>query len=116
MRHRKRGRKFGRKRNQRQAFLKGLLRALFLKEKIITTEARAKEVRSFAEKLISRAKNGDLSARRHLRRFLSESLVKKIVNETAPRYKERSGGYTRIMRLGLRKGDAAKMAIIEFVK
>ncbi len=116
MQHRKKGRKFSRKRDQRRAFLKGLSRALFLKEKIITTEARAKEMGSFAEKFITRAKKKDLASRRHLRKYFSEDLVKKIVDEIAPRYMERAGGYTRIIKLGQRKGDAARMAIIELVK
>lgn len=96
--------------------MKGLSRALFLKERITTTEARAKEARSFVEKFVTKAKKGDLAARRHLRKYFSESLVKKIVDEIAPRYKERKGGYTRIIKLGQRSGDGAKMAIIELIK
>ncbi len=116
MKHRKKGRKFSRKRDQRQAFFRGLSRALFLKEKIITTEARAKEMKSFVEKFITKAKKDDLATRRDLRKCFSEDLVKRIVNEIAPRYKERNGGYTRIVRLGPRRGDAASMASIELVK
>ena len=90
--------------------------ALLLKEKIKTTEAKAKEIRSFIEKSISRAKKGDLSSRRLLARFFSKKIVKKLIEEIAPRYKERKGGYTRIIKLGLRKTNGAKMAIIELVK
>ncbi|PIQ92407.1 MAG: 50S ribosomal protein L17 [Parcubacteria group bacterium CG11_big_fil_rev_8_21_14_0_20_39_14] len=116
MRHKKRGRKFGRKRDQKRAFLKELSRALFLEEKITITEPRAKEIRAFVEKAITRAKKGDLASRRYLRKYFSENLVKKIVDDITPGYQERNGGYTRITKLGRRKGDAAKMAIIELVK
>ena len=116
MKHKKKGRKFGRERDQRKAFLRSLSRALFLKEKIVTTETRAKEMRFFVEKAITRAKKRDLSSRRILRKYFSEDLVKKIVDEIAPRYQARKGGYTRITKLGQRKSDAAKMAIIELIK
>lgn len=116
MRKRKKGRKFSREKNQRRAFLKSLANSLFLKEKIKTTEARAKEVQRFAEKFITRAKKGDLHSRRLLLRFFSPQIVKKLVEDIAPQYKERKGGYTRILKLGPRKSDGAKMAIIELVK
>ena len=116
MRKRKKGRKLSRKRDQRKALLKGLASALILNEKIKCTEARAKEARVLTEKLISRAKKGDLTSRRLLAKFLSPKLVKKLVEEIAPRYKERPGGYTHIIKLGPRKPDGAKMAIIELVK
>ena len=116
MKKRKKGRKFSRKRDQRKAFLKSLARALFLKEKIKTTEARAKEISGFAEKFISKAKKGGLSARRFLDKFFSKNLTKKLIEEIAPRYKERKGGYTRVVKLGQRKSDGAKMAIIELIK
>jgi len=112
----KRGRKLSRKKNQRKALLKSLARALFLNEKIKTTEAKAKEVRMFAEKLITRAKKGDLASRRILAKYFSKDIVKKLVDEIGPRYKKRKGGYTRIIKLGPRKSDGAKMAIIELVK
>jgi len=112
----KRGRKLSRKRNQRKALLKSLARALFLNEKIKTTEAKAKEVRMFAEKLITRARKGDLASRRILAKYFSKNIVKKLVDEIGPRYKKRKGGYTRIIKLGPRKSDGAKMAIIELVK
>ena len=116
MRKQKKGRKLSRKRNQRKALLKSLAGNLFLREKIKTTEAKVKELSSFAEKLITKAKKGDLVSRRLLLRYFPENLVKKIVDEIGPRYKNRKGGYTRIIKLGPRKSDGAKMAIIELVK
>jgi len=116
MRKLKKGRKFSRKRGQRKALIKNLSAQLFLKEKIKTTEAKAKTLRTFTEKHITRAKKGDLASRRYLLRFFSKNIVKKLIDEIAPRYKERPGGYTRIVKLGPRKSDGAKMAIIELVK
>lgn len=114
MKHKKRGRKFGRKRDQRQALLKGLATHLILKEKIITTEAKAKEVRPVIEKLITKSKKQNLASIRYLAGCLPVKARKKIM-ELGQRYRERPGGYTRIIKLGPRKRDAAKMAIIEFV-
>jgi large subunit ribosomal protein L17 len=116
MRHLKRGRKFSRKTDIRKSLLWGLVSALILKEKIKTTEAKAKESQRFVEKFITKAKKGDLFSRRFLIRYLPQKAVKKLVEGIAPRYKERKGGYTRIIKLGLRKKDAAKMAIIELIK
>ena len=90
--------------------------ALLMKEKIQTTLAKAKEVQSFTEKQISLAKVGDLNSRRLLAKLFSSEIVKKLVEVLAPRYKEREGGYTRIIKLGPRKSDGAKMVIIELVK
>lgn len=115
MRKRKKGRKFHRKRDQRRALLKSLARELFLKEKIKTTEAKAKELRSFAEKFIERAKEKNLQNVRYLRRFFDKEVVKKLFDTIGPRYKERKGGYTRIIKLGPRPSDGAKMAIIELI-
>ncbi len=111
----KQGRKFSRKSNQRKALLKSVARSIFLFGKIKTTEAKAKEVSSFAEKCITRAKKGDLHSRRILIRYFSEDMVKKLIEEIGPKYKERKGGYTRIIKLGRRKTDGAKMAIIELL-
>lgn len=116
MRKLKKGRKFGRKRDQRRALLKSLLSSLILKEKIRTTEAKAKEIRSFLEKFITKAKKGNLYSKRLLLRYFSKKVTKKLVEEIAPRYKERKGGYSRIIKLGPRKSDGAKMAIIELIK
>jgi len=113
---RKRGRKLSRKKDQRKALLRSLAGSIFLKEKIKTTEAKAKEVAVFAEKQITRAKKGDLHSRRLLAKLFPPKLVKKIVDEIAPRYKERKGGYTRVIKLGPRRSDGAKIAIIELVK
>jgi len=111
----KKGRKLSRKRNQRKALLKSLARALFLKGKMKTTQAKAKEVSRFVEKCITRSKKGDLASRRILTRYFSKDLVKKLIDEIGPKYKERKGGYTRIIKLGPRKSDGAKMTVIELV-
>jgi len=116
MRKLKKGRKLSRKRDQRKALLKSLARALFLTEKIKTTEAKAKELRPFAEKIITTAKKQDLSSRRILVKYFSKDLAKKIVDQICLKYKNRKGGYTRIIKLGPRKDDGARMAIIELVK
>lgn len=116
MRKRKKGRKLSRKRDQRKALLKALARALVLNERIKTTEAKAKEISGFVEKFITRAKKRNLASRRLLAKFFSKSLVQKLVDEIGPRYKDRPGGYTRIIKLGQRKSDGARMAIIELVK
>ncbi|MCH8741463.1 50S ribosomal protein L17 [Patescibacteria group bacterium] len=116
MRKRKKGRKLGRERDQRRALLKSLASEIFLKEKIKTTTAKAKEVKGFVEKSITRAKKGDLHSRRLLLRFFSSKIVKKLIEDLAPKYKGRKGGYTRIIKLGPRKSDGAKMAIIELIE
>ncbi len=116
MRKRKKGRKLSRKKGQRKALLKTLAVALILKEKIKTTEAKAKEMAGFIEKQITRAKKEGLPSQRLLRKLFSKEIVKKLIKEIAPRYKERKGGYTRIIKLGPRRLDGAKMAIIELIK
>lgn len=108
-------RKFGRKHDQREALLKSLAVNLFLKGKIKTTEARAKELRSFGERLIHKTKKGDLAGIRYAAKFLPPATIKKLTKEIAPRYIDRPGGYTRITRLGQRKSDGAMMVIIELV-
>jgi len=105
-----------RKTGPRKALIRSLSRELFLQEKIKTTEAKAKEFSGFAEKQITKAKKGDVTARRALAKLFDDPVVKKLVDVIAPRYKNRNGGYTRIMKLGSRQGDGAKMAIIELVK
>jgi len=116
MRKRKKGRKLSRKKDQRKALLKSLAETLILTEKIKTTKAKAKEVSRFVERQISRAKIGNLASRRLLANFFSPQTVKKLMGEIGPRHKERKGGYTRVIKLGPRKSDGAKMAIIELVK
>ncbi len=108
-------RRFSRKRDQRRALLIALARALILNEKIKTTEAKAKELRPFVEKLITRGKEESVHGRRVLAARLQEDVAKKLVKEIAPRYRERAGGYTRILKLGPRLEDGAKMVIIELV-
>ncbi len=116
MKHGDKKRKFGMERKGRTALLKSLLNALVRDEKIVTTEAKAKETRPLIEKLITRAKVGDLSARRLLiSRLGSETSAKKLVEMIAPRYKERAGGYTRITKMTRRKSDASPRAMIEFI-
>jgi large subunit ribosomal protein L17 len=88
---------------------------LVLHEKIKTTEAKARELSPFIEKKITKAKKGDIAARRMLLKNFSLNIVKKLVDDIAPKYKEREGGYTRVVKLGRRKSDGAKMAIIELV-
>ncbi len=116
MRKRKKGRKFGREKSQRKALLRSLANNLFLKEKIKTTESKAKELSPLAEKYITKAKKINLANRRILLKELSSKVVKKLEKEIGPRYKERKGGYTRIIKMGPRKSDGAKMVIIELVR
>ncbi len=117
MKHHKNFRKFGREKNQRQAFIKGLVINLIRNSKIETTEARAKEIRPFVERLITLAKIDSVSRRRLVssRIFNQENETKKLFSELAPKYKEVNGGYTRITKLGQRIGDGSPIAVIEFV-
>ncbi|MBI4101661.1 MAG: 50S ribosomal protein L17 [Candidatus Nealsonbacteria bacterium] len=112
----KKGRKLSRKKDQREALLRSLAASLFLREKIQTTLAKAKETSVFASKIITRARKGDLAARRKIAGILPPPILKKVFQEIGPRYKTRPGGYTRIVRIGPRKLDGAEMAIIELVK
>ena len=116
MNKRNRGRKFSRKVGPRKQLFKSLANSLVLHEKMKTTEAKAKEIRSVVEKMITRAKDGDVFARRMLVKELTPAMTKKIVEVIAPKYKDRNGGYTRIIKLGPRNSDGAKMVIIELVK
>lgn len=115
MNKRKVGRKFGRVRNQRQALLNGLSRALILRERINTTEAKARELRRYIEPVITRAQTDTVANRRHLVRFFDTVVVRKLMSDIGPRYKERKGGYTRIIKRIPRKTDSARMAVIELV-
>ena len=116
MNKKNKGRKFSMKIGPRKALFKSLVNSLLLHEKIKTTEAKAKELRSVAEKMITKAKDGNLANRRLLAASLTPKLTKKIIEEIAPKYKDRQGGYTRIIKLGPRNSDGARMAIIELVK
>ncbi len=116
MRKRNKGRILSRPKSQRVALLRTLATSLFLHEKIETTEAKAKELRKVAEKMITRAKDNTVANRRILAAELSQATVKKLFNDIAPLYATRSGGYTRIVKMGPRKSDSARMAIIELVK
>ena len=115
MRHGNHNRKLGRERGQRAALKRSLLRSLALKGRMQTTEARAKEIRPMMEKLVTRAKNPTLANRRELISVLGDEGVARKIISTADNYKERAGGYLRIVKLVQRKSDGAKMALIEFV-
>lgn len=117
MRHHNTKRKFGREKNQRNALVNSLALNLIVREKIKTTEPKAKELRPFIEKLVTKAKKGDVATRRVVIAKLSNRSkeVKKLFDVIAPKYADKKGGYTRIIKLGVRKSDGAKMAIIEFV-
>ncbi len=116
MRHRKEGKILGRKAAPRKALFKNLAVSLILYEKIKTTEAKAKVLRGVVEKMITRGRANTLAARRLLIKELGqENAVKKILEVLSPKYMDRQGGYTRIIKLGRRKGDRAPEVIIEFV-
>ena len=117
MRHRKKGRELGRTRSHKKAMLRNMVTSLILHERIRTTEAKAKELRPFAERLITLAKKGDLHSRRLAGRQISDSeALRKLFNHIGPRFERRPGGYTRILKLGTRKGDGAELALIELTE
>jgi large subunit ribosomal protein L17 len=116
MNKKKTGRKFHRKTDQRRAFLKALANSLILREKMKTTEARAKEISSFLEKKITIAKKGGLSAQKLLLKTFSKQAVSKLLKEIAVRFKERKGGYSRIIKLGKKQSDSSDMVQIELLK
>ena len=116
MRHRKSGRKLGRNSTHRKALMRNLVTSLIRYERIVTTEAKAKEMRSLAEKTITLAKRGTLHHRRlALKVMRDKPSLKKLFEVVGPRYADRPGGYTRIYKLGVRHGDNAPQAIIELV-
>ena len=116
MRHRNSGRKLGRTWEHRKALMKNMARSLVEHERIRTTEAKAKELRRVIEPLVTLGKRNDLHSRRLAYKVLgSHDMVKKLFDEIAPKYKDRQGGYTRIIKTGVRQGDAAPMVIIELV-
>lgn len=117
MRHRIAGRKLSRPTAHRLLMYRNLVTDLLRYEKIVTTEAKAKEVRSIAERMITLGRNGSLHARRQVLAFVTDKQVAaKLFDELGPRYAERPGGYTRIVKLGPRLGDAAPMAQLELVE
>ena len=109
-------RKLGRNSSARKALFRGMLTSFFQHERIETTEAKAKELRGLADQMVTLAKRGDLHARRQVLAYLmDEDIVTKLFSEIAPKYTDRQGGYTRVIKTGLRKGDTAPLAIIELV-
>jgi large subunit ribosomal protein L17 len=116
MRHLKKGRHLHRSSSHRKALLQNLAVSVLTKERVQTTEAKAKEARRLIDRVITWGKRGDLHARRlAVRQVRSRTVVKKVFDELAPRYRERPGGYTRIMKVGYRHGDNAPMVILELV-
>lgn len=117
MRHNKAGRRLGRTTSHREAMFRNMVTSLLSHEKITTTDAKAKEIRSVAEKMITLGKRGDLHSMRLAAAYIREkSVVTKLFSTIAPRYKERLGGYTRIIKLGIRQGDTAPISLIELVE
>ncbi len=117
MRHRKKKITLDRNAASRNALLRSLAASVILYERVNTTEARAKAVRSLVERLVTRAKQPTLATRRYLlQRLPQEMVVRKLIEVLGPRFKTRPGGYTRITKLGARAGDAAKLAQIEFIQ
>ena len=109
-------RKLGRTSDHRMAMLRAMVTYLMENGRIETTVTRAKEVRSAAEKIITTAKRGDLHSKRQVFSFITkETVAKKVIDDLAPKYQDKNGGYCRIIRTGPRRGDAAEMAIIELV-
>lgn len=116
MRHNVSGRKLGRKTEHRLAMFKNLLRGLVINERIKTTLEKAKDLRHYADRIITWGKKGDLYSKRMVYRYLPDhKLVKKVFEDIAPKYMDRAGGYTRVLKLGKRISDGAEMAILEYV-
>ena len=116
MRHLKAGRKLSRSDSHRWAMLRNMVTSLFERNRILTTDAKAKEARPLAERMITFAKRGDLHARRQVLRFITrEEIVEKLFASIGPAFKDRNGGYTRILKAGRRRGDAAPLSILELV-
>jgi large subunit ribosomal protein L17 len=117
LRHRVAGRKLSRPTAHRWALYRNLVTDLIRYDKIVTTEAKAKEIRGLAEKMVTLGKEGSLASRRRALSFVTDKkLVDKIFSELAPRYMERPGGYTRVVKLGRRVGDGARLAQVEMVE
>lgn len=117
MRHNKAGRRLGRTTSHRIAMFRNMVTSFLEHERITTTDAKAKELRSIAEKMITLGKRGDLHALRQAASYIRDKkVVTKLFSTIAPRYKERDGGYTRIIKLGIRPGDNAPLSVIELVE
>ena len=117
MRHRKKTLHLGRTASHRKAMFKNMVTSLLREERVETTVVKAKECRRVTERLITFAKRGDLHARRQVQRVVKDNdVLKKLFDELGPRYKERPGGYTRILKTGFRNGDNAPMSILELVE
>ncbi|MCK4547733.1 MAG: 50S ribosomal protein L17 [Candidatus Eisenbacteria sp.] len=117
MRHGKEGRKLSRTASHRKAMFRNMMASLIREERVKTTEAKAKEGRRWIDKLITLGKRGDLHARRVAGRTVQDkAALKRLFDEIAPRYESRQGGYSRVLKLGPRKGDAAPMALLELVE
>jgi len=117
MRHNVKGRKLNRTASHRKSLMSNITGQLFEHKQIITTVPKAKEARKFAEKMITLGKKGDLNSLRQALKFLKQkSVVFTLFNEIAPNYKKRNGGYTRVLKLGTRKGDAAETAVLQLVE
>lgn len=116
MRHKKRGRQLGRDTDHRRALFRNLVTSLLEHERIETTAAKAKEIRGIADRMITLGKEGNLAARRRAAAYLMKpETVSKLFSEIAPRFIQRQGGYTRLIRTRIRTGDGAKMAVVELV-
>ena len=116
MRHLKSGRQLSRNSSHRWALMRNLITALLREEKIHTTDPKAKELRRWVERVITLGKRGDLHARRQAAAIIfDKTVVQKLFDTIGPRFKDRPGGYTRIIKLGIRHGDAAQMSLIELV-
>lgn len=115
MRHRKKGKILDRKKAARKALLKGLASSLIIHGKIKTTLVKAKETKSLAEKIIGLAKKNDLSSKRKLFSLFSEKVSRKAIKDLGEKYKDQKSGFTRITKIGFRKGDGAELAQIEYI-
>lgn len=116
MRKRVFGRQFNKDTNQRKALFKSLIRGLVLNERIKTTEARAKAIKGEIEKIITKARNRGVEAKYHLRKRLDNEVIEKIISDIVPRFQDRPGGYTRIIKLGSRVKDNASLVLMEWVE
>lgn len=117
MRHLKTGRKLNRTAAHRKALMRNLVKALLLREQVQTTDAKAKELRRWADRIVTLGKRNSVHARRLAFAYLgSRRLVQRLFDEVAPRFQSRSGGYTRVLKIGPRRGDAAPISLVEFTE